>query len=259
MKSAIVIALSLVILSSMCVSKSETPAATLPTITECTTDCADENPCTIDYCNKTSGTCVHQAMDGEVEGCKGDTGKCSLQRCFSGVCEERYVEGCCGNSVCEDGENFADCREDCRTPLEITRSYTTPIETAPKIEEGEITTYTFYNSTTLKTTFKNRYNETLKISSKLEISLCDIYDSHFGYFSPDGDDLYWISNLTIKPAEEKTVTLGCAYHTDIVTQTNGQNETESRSLAVLAPQDIMIYTADNEPAAKVTLEKVSIT
>ncbi|MEM4272333.1 MAG: hypothetical protein QXH30_01990 [Candidatus Bilamarchaeaceae archaeon] len=51
---------------------------------QCTENCNDGNPCTTDSCNTSSGQCAHST-----------------------------IHSCCGNGICESGENCASCANDC--------------------------------------------------------------------------------------------------------------------------------------------------
>lgn len=65
---------------------------TAPEEVKCPESCDDFNPCTIDYCEK-------------------------------GICRHTPIVPCCGNGICEEGENEINCPTDCakttKTPQEI--------------------------------------------------------------------------------------------------------------------------------------------
>ncbi len=72
--------------------------------------CDDSNPCTFDSC--VDGVCQHRPLSGPVDGCFG-RGGCMEYACFSGECLPQRLQGCCGNGVCEEGENHPSCPRDC--------------------------------------------------------------------------------------------------------------------------------------------------
>jgi len=72
--------------------------------------CDDDNPCTHDTC--VEGGCVHKPLSGPVEGCSG-RGGCVEYMCFNGECVIQRVMECCGNGVCEGGEDYRRCPGDC--------------------------------------------------------------------------------------------------------------------------------------------------
>jgi len=74
-------------------------------------DCDDGNPCTQDSC--LSGECSHQKLAGPVEGCYG-VGGCTEYSCFDGACIPQKIMKCCGNGVCDFGENYSSCLMDCK-------------------------------------------------------------------------------------------------------------------------------------------------
>jgi hypothetical protein len=73
-------------------------------------DCDDGNPCTFDSC--VEGACLNKVLSGPVEGCSG-RGGCVEYMCFKGECLLQRVLGCCGNGVCEGGEEYPTCPGDC--------------------------------------------------------------------------------------------------------------------------------------------------
>ena len=80
---------------------------------QCPDYCNDSNPCTLDYCDKsTNYTCANLPLDGDYEGCSSEQ-DCKRETCISGLCEEINISGCCGNGVCEHAEDCSACPEDC--------------------------------------------------------------------------------------------------------------------------------------------------
>lgn len=62
---------------------------------QCPTSCDDYNPCTFDWCNRTSNySCIHTNLTGDVEGCKSFISECSKRTCVSGKCTTVEIEGC---------------------------------------------------------------------------------------------------------------------------------------------------------------------
>ena len=57
---------------------------------KCPISCDDSNPCTIDWCNQTSGySCVNDALNGTTtEGCFGSFSACRSNMCITGKCVE---------------------------------------------------------------------------------------------------------------------------------------------------------------------------
>jgi len=98
-----------------------TPTATAtplesPTGTErqCPSNCDDGNPCTTDLCSAvTNFQCAHESLFGPRPGCTGDAGNCSTHSCAEGACGTVPVVPCCGNGVCEAGEDCGTCPADC--------------------------------------------------------------------------------------------------------------------------------------------------
>lgn len=69
----------------------------------------DEDPCTC------PGDCLKQATDCcEAEDCpQPNCGECCVATCNDFVCGDTVLADCCGNGTCEEGENAAECPEDC--------------------------------------------------------------------------------------------------------------------------------------------------
>ena len=76
-------------------------------------ECDDGNPCTLDYCNQTTYSCEHKPLDGPQETCSGSTA-CVKKLCENGLCSSRPEADCCGNGLCEQGENYLTCARDCK-------------------------------------------------------------------------------------------------------------------------------------------------
>ncbi len=83
--------------------------------------CDDGNECTIDYCDPTTGECVHDLIDGcTPDFCDGvdcnDDDPCTLDYCdpLTGECINEFVEGC-GEGGCGD-PLAGDCDEANGTP-----------------------------------------------------------------------------------------------------------------------------------------------
>lgn len=233
---------ALLVLASMCTRPEETPVPV-----ECEKDCNDFNPCTMDFCDE-SGECKNFPLDGRVQGCQEDTGACSMEICVRGTCQNAGVKDCCGNGVCENGEDFSNCKVDCVTPIVTERSYVIQEQSVG----GNDTVKILYNNTRLKASFKSQYNESLLLSSSMKIDLCDRYDTRTGYLMASEGSKYWMANITLSPQEEKTIFLDCAYY---VEKTGEGNTTQKRSLVVFPKQEIMLYTQDGEPAAKLELKE----
>lgn len=85
------------------------------TVTPICPDCDDNNPCTKDECSaETNYTCKYTKLRGETEGCKDRIeGTCSKYTCISGKCIIIDTLDCCGNLICENGENYSNCPKDC--------------------------------------------------------------------------------------------------------------------------------------------------
>jgi len=81
---------------------------------KCPAICSDDNPCTSDYCNSTTNyTCEHQPLSGDQLGCLGITGNCKIRTCSNGTCMNKSLSECCGNKICESGEDYNTCQSDC--------------------------------------------------------------------------------------------------------------------------------------------------
>jgi len=81
---------------------------------KCQVSCNDGNPCTKDFCGEeTDYTCKHENLDGEHAGCYGGTEVCKSSICSLGECIQKEESPCCGNSICEDGEDCSTCNKDC--------------------------------------------------------------------------------------------------------------------------------------------------
>ncbi len=78
------------------------------------TDCSDGDPCTVDVCLHTTGTCAHKALTGCPNGCQADSdpscndgNPCTADTCdkFTGTCAHAVGLGCPCAGSCDDG-NF---------------------------------------------------------------------------------------------------------------------------------------------------------
>ena len=76
--------------------------------------CNDGDPCTVDWCNSTDGSCEHElAQDGEAcEGgvCQGGECKCTFEECQGTCCEPEEV--CSATGCCEPSCNGKSCGGD---------------------------------------------------------------------------------------------------------------------------------------------------
>ena len=80
----------------------------------CTHDpvnCDDNHPCTLDSCDPATG-CVSDPID-----CN-DGNPCTIDGCnpANGLCVNEPISSCCGNGVCEPGEDSCACPIDCGEP-----------------------------------------------------------------------------------------------------------------------------------------------
>jgi len=79
----------------------------------CPTSCNDNNPCTKDSCSSdTKYKCKHDPIAGQPAGCTSEG--CLTKQCIRGVCSEKMEDNCCGNDLCELGENTFSCETDCK-------------------------------------------------------------------------------------------------------------------------------------------------
>lgn len=79
----------------------------------CPNDCS--SVCGDNYCDTVAGenTCTCSLDCGT---CGGDApGTCKEYGCVSGNCTSVSKENCCGNSVCEYGESYSNCQDDCQS------------------------------------------------------------------------------------------------------------------------------------------------
>mmetsp|Transcript_26513 Transcript_26513/g.62884 ORF Transcript_26513/g.62884 Transcript_26513/m.62884 type:complete len:201 (-) Transcript_26513:318-920(-) len=67
------------------------------------------------YQSISSKTCLEATWSCESDEDCADARSCTIDSCnsLSGRCERQSKENCCGNGVCEAGESFSGCREDC--------------------------------------------------------------------------------------------------------------------------------------------------
>jgi len=83
-------------------------------IFKCPSSCDDENACTYDWCNATSNhNCVYSELSGSQSDCTGPVETCKYYSCSDGACIIMNETNCCGNGVCESGENYITCPPDC--------------------------------------------------------------------------------------------------------------------------------------------------
>ena len=76
--------------------------------------CDDGNPCTANYCSQETGfNCESRVLDGLQPGCNGVGEGCKSQYCFQGECLTDLSMDCCGNGICERGEDEIKCSQDC--------------------------------------------------------------------------------------------------------------------------------------------------
>ena len=65
-----------------------------------------------------------------------DYNKCTNDFCEKGICRHAPITPCCGNGVCESGENVLNCVDDCReradTPEELTAKARVIVQTDPE-------------------------------------------------------------------------------------------------------------------------------
>ncbi|MBI2084708.1 MAG: lamin tail domain-containing protein [Candidatus Aenigmarchaeota archaeon] len=105
----------------------------------CPASCNDNNPCTLDYCNETTGyICSNVPLNGSVEGC-GSSSSCVYNVCLSGKCVVLEKEACCGNSKCESGEGCFNCPQDCEC-VELPDSQSEQAQTTQSTEQQPNTT-----------------------------------------------------------------------------------------------------------------------
>jgi len=68
-------------------------------------DCDDDNACTTDSCS--AGACIHDPLHCD------DTDACTVDSCVDGACVNEPSSFCCGDLVCELGEDCDSCPDDC--------------------------------------------------------------------------------------------------------------------------------------------------
>lgn len=78
---------------------------------ECETD-ADCLSKTCFTAECTDNKCVYVPLNGKQPGCSEDV-TCGGETCKEGVCEVEYEKNCCGNEICEPGETYENCSDDC--------------------------------------------------------------------------------------------------------------------------------------------------
>jgi len=73
-------------------------------------NCDDGVSCTVDACTEPSGACMNVASDGLCD----DSDACTVDFCDSSLgCVSTTSQPCCGNQVCETGEDCDLCPTDC--------------------------------------------------------------------------------------------------------------------------------------------------
>src|SRR5690606_6158812 len=72
--------------------------------------CNDHNACSDDSCDPATGSCVHAAISAS---CDDDNICTENDTCVDGLCAGTVVAPCCGNLVCEPGEDCSTCTDDC--------------------------------------------------------------------------------------------------------------------------------------------------
>jgi thiol-disulfide isomerase/thioredoxin len=74
--------------------------------------------------------------------CTGSAGQCKEHQCVDGKCTIITLSNCCGNKICEEGENYANC-SDCESPYKFERM--NGIKSCR--EEGKVKILEFENET----------------------------------------------------------------------------------------------------------------
>jgi hypothetical protein len=86
-------------------------------VPKCPESCDDNNPCTKDFCDETTGyLCKHSNLNGDVGGCSELIDVCIKATCIYGKCAAIKVDNCCGNNICEARETCESCPTDCECP-----------------------------------------------------------------------------------------------------------------------------------------------
>ena len=81
----------------------------------CPSSCNDDNPCTEDFCNESTGyLCAHNNLSEPQTDCSGSAGTCQEYYCSNGTCQTKTSMDCCGNGTCETNENYFSCPRDCQ-------------------------------------------------------------------------------------------------------------------------------------------------
>ncbi|MBI1978673.1 MAG: lamin tail domain-containing protein [Candidatus Aenigmarchaeota archaeon] len=105
--------------------------------TQCPASCDDKNPCTMDWCNETSGySCSYVVINGTSEGCRGNPALCITNTCTSGKCTSIELTRCCGNGICETNETCNSCSTDCgECPAPVTQTGIQPPATGQQTSQ----------------------------------------------------------------------------------------------------------------------------
>ncbi len=78
-------------------------------VSACSKDCTSFRECDKDQLC-IAGKCQYKSCEYNTD-CRR---KCFTGSCVDGKCSYSIVEGCCGNYVCEDGEDYCNCKIDCK-------------------------------------------------------------------------------------------------------------------------------------------------
>ncbi|MBW3001781.1 hypothetical protein KY338_01305 [Candidatus Woesearchaeota archaeon] len=118
-----------------------------------------------------------------------DFNPCTADSCEKGLCVHTPIIPCCGNGICEEGENMVNCAEDCakttKTPQEIITQANTVAKTDPEAAAMLCNKLTRQNDINLC------FSEVAKTSGKSiicdNIQTQDSKDSCYMEFAIDGD------------------------------------------------------------------------
>lgn len=73
-------------------------------------NCNDGVACTVDTCLESDGTCLHTPDESYCD----DGRTCTSWTCDAiGGCQSETLPDCCGNGLCESGEDSITCPDDC--------------------------------------------------------------------------------------------------------------------------------------------------
>ncbi|ODS40779.1 hypothetical protein BEH94_10875 [Candidatus Altiarchaeales archaeon WOR_SM1_SCG] len=76
-------------------------------------ECNDGNSCTVDSCSN-AGTCSASCSHATINSCVGGDGCCS-SGCNSA--NDNDCSASCGNDICDSGEDYNNCLQDCPAPI----------------------------------------------------------------------------------------------------------------------------------------------